>query len=36
MDVYAKNKKLSTGKGKNKKEAEQMAAMKAYKKLNHE
>lgn len=33
MDVYAKNRRLSQGYGKNKKEAEQMAAKKAYKKL---
>lgn len=36
MEVSAKNKKLSTGKGKNKKEAEQMAARIAYKKLTNE
>ncbi|MSS77162.1 ribonuclease III [Anaerococcus sp. AGMB00486] len=35
MEVYAKNKKLSQGFGKNKKEAEQMAAKKAYKKLTN-
>lgn len=35
MEVYAKNKKLSQGYGKNKKEAEQMAAKKAYKKLTN-
>ena len=36
MEVFAKNKKLSTGKGKNKKEAEQMAARIAYKNLTNE
>lgn len=35
MDIYAKNKKLSQGYGKNKKEAEQMAAKKAYKKCTN-
>ncbi len=36
MEVFAKNKKLSTGKGKNKKEAEQMAARIAYKNLKND
>ena len=36
MEVFAKNKKLSTGMGKNKKEAEQMAARIAYKNLKNE
>lgn len=36
MEVFAKNKKLSTGIGKNKKEAEQMAARIAYKNLKNE
>ena len=36
MEVFAKNKKLSTGKGKNKKEAEQMAARIAYNNLTNE
>ena len=36
IEVFAKNKKLSTGKGKNKKDAEQMAARIAYKKLTNE
>ncbi|MDU2830590.1 MAG: putative dsRNA-binding protein, partial [Anaerococcus sp.] len=36
MEVFAKNKKLSTGNGKNKKEAEQMAARIAYNNLTNE
>lgn len=36
MEVFAKNKKLGTGKGKNKKEAEQMAARIAYKNLKND
>lgn len=36
IEVYAKNKKLSIGIGKNKKEAEQMAAKKAYMNLKND